>query len=238
MAKVKISDFSSTAGNNTDINSINIAEGCAPSGINDAIRTLMGYLKDWQSGAVAQDNNLNGALTVSGNVVLSANLSVAGATSFNGNTTLGDASGDSVTFNAATVSTPNGLNFDSNTFVIDATNNRVGLSTTTPPVALSVVATDAILVPKGTTGERPTGAAGYIRYNSTIGKFEGYGTAWGALGGGATGGGADEIFYENGQTVNTNYTITTNKSAMSAGPITIASGVTVTIPSGSRWVVV
>lgn len=226
MAKVKISDFSSTAGNNTDINSINIAEGCAPSGINDAIRTLMGYLKDWQSGAVAQDNSFNGAVTVSGNTVLSANL------------TIGDSSTDSVTFNAATVSIPNGLNIDSNTLVIDATNNRVGLSTTTPPVALSVVATDAILVPKGTTGERPTGASGYIRYNTTLSRFEGYTTAWGSIGGGATGGGTDEIFYENGQTVNNNYTITTNKSAMSAGPITIASGVTVTIPSGSRWVVV
>jgi hypothetical protein len=62
MAKVKISDFSTTAGNNTDINSINIAEGCAPSGINDAIRTLMAYLKDWQSGAVAQDNTFNGVV--------------------------------------------------------------------------------------------------------------------------------------------------------------------------------
>lgn len=49
-----------------------------------------------------------------------------------GNTTLGDASGDSVTINAGTVSTPNGLNFDSNTFVIDAANNRVGIGTSSP----------------------------------------------------------------------------------------------------------
>jgi len=78
MPKVKISDFSTTAGNNTDINSINIAEGCAPSGINDAIRTLMAYLKDWQSGAVAQDNSFNGAVTVSGATVLSSTLAVTG----------------------------------------------------------------------------------------------------------------------------------------------------------------
>jgi len=51
MAKTKISEFSSTPANNTDIDSINIAEGCAPSGINDAIRELMSQLKDWQSGA-------------------------------------------------------------------------------------------------------------------------------------------------------------------------------------------
>jgi len=50
MAKTKISEFSSTPANNTDIDSINLAEGCAPSGINDAIRELMSQLKDWQSG--------------------------------------------------------------------------------------------------------------------------------------------------------------------------------------------
>jgi hypothetical protein len=51
MAKTKISEFSSTPANNTDIDGININEGCAPSGINDAIRELMAQLKDWQSGA-------------------------------------------------------------------------------------------------------------------------------------------------------------------------------------------
>lgn len=67
------------------------------------------------------------------------------------------------------------------------------------------------------------------------------GTGWrtvGLSGGGAVGGGSDDIFYENGQTVNTNYTITSGKNAMSAGPITLGSGITVTIPSGSNWAIV
>ena len=55
---------------------------------------------------------------------------------------------------------------------------------------------------------------------------------------GATGGGSDEIFYENGQTVTTNYTITNGKNAMSAGPITINSGVTVTVGSGETLTIV
>jgi hypothetical protein len=55
--------------------------------------------------------------------------------------------------------------------------------------------------------------------------------------GGATGGDSDAIFYENGQTVTTNYTITTNNNAMSTGTITINSGITVTVPSNSRWVI-
>ena len=56
--------------------------------------------------------------------------------------------------------------------------------------------------------------------------------------GGATGAGGDKIFVENGQTVTTDYTITTNCNAMTAGDITINSGVTVTVPTGSRWVIV
>jgi len=56
--------------------------------------------------------------------------------------------------------------------------------------------------------------------------------------GGATGGGADQIFYENGQTVNTNYTITTNNNAGTFGPVSVATGVTVTVPTGSVWSIV
>ena len=100
--------------------------------------------------------------------------------------------------------------------------------------------TTALELPDGTTGQRPgSPVAGMIRYNTTLSTFEGYkASAWGAIGGGATGGGSDDIFYENGQTVTTNYTLTTNKNAVTAGPITINSGITVTIPSGSSWVVV
>lgn len=62
--------------------------------------------------------------------------------------------------------------------------------------------------------------------------------AWGDAAAGATGGGTDQIFWENGQTVTTNYTITNGKNAMSAGPITINSGVTVTVGAGEVWTVV
>ena len=57
MPRTKISEFSATAASNTDIDSINIAEGCAPSGINDAIRELMAQLKDFQTGAVGDSFN-------------------------------------------------------------------------------------------------------------------------------------------------------------------------------------
>lgn len=94
-------------------------------------------------------------------------------------------------------------------------------------------------LPVGTTAERPVSPnSGMIRYNTTLSYFEGYGVDWGKIGGGATGGGSDSVFFENDQTVTTNYTLTTNKNAVTAGPVVINSGVTVTIPSGSTWVVV
>ena len=54
----------------------------------------------------------------------------------------------------------------------------------------------------------------------------------------ADAGAINGVFYENDQTVSTNYTITAGKNAMSAGDITIADGVTVTVPDGSTWSIV
>jgi hypothetical protein len=77
-----------------------------------------------------------------------------------------------------------------------------------------------------------------IRFDSTVSEFVGYdGSAWGQIGGGATGGGGDKVFVQNQTVVTTNYTLTTGFNAESVGPITINGGVTVTVPSGQRWVV-
>jgi hypothetical protein len=63
-------------------------------------------------------------------------------------------------------------------------SSNVGIGTSSPAVKLSVSSTDAILTPVGTTAQRPTGAAGYMRFNSDKDAFEGHnGTSWGALGG-------------------------------------------------------
>ena len=106
--------------------------------------------------------------------------------------------------------------------------------------SINMSGTGYIDIPAGTTAQRPGSPnSGMIRFNTSLTTFEGYnGTAWGNIGGGATGGGSDQVFIENGQTVTTNYTLTTNKNAVSAGPVTVNSGVTVTIPSGASWVIV
>ena len=66
MPRAKISEFSTIPGDNTDIDGINIAEGCAPSGINDAIRELMAQLKDFQSGAAGDNITVVGTLAAKG----------------------------------------------------------------------------------------------------------------------------------------------------------------------------
>lgn len=103
---------------------------------------------------------------------------------------------------------------------------------------VNFVSTDFVGLPSGTTAQRGTPARPAIRYNSSLSQFEGYnGSAWGGIGGGASGGGGDKVFIENDQTITTSYSIPSGKSASSTGPITIASGQTITIPSGSRWVI-
>lgn len=104
---------------------------------------------------------------------------------------------------------------------------------------VSLSGTAAVKVPVGTTAERPTAAIGQLRFNSSISSFEGYdGTEWTNVGSGAVGGGSDNVFFQNDQTVTTSYSIPSGKNAMSAGPITINSGITVTIPAGSVWSII
>lgn len=94
MAKTKISEFSPTPGNNTDIDNINIAEGCAPSGINDAIRELMAQLKDFQAGTAGDSFNgpigsttaVTGAFT---NITASGTLGVTGVATLGNGAVLG-----------------------------------------------------------------------------------------------------------------------------------------------------
>jgi len=195
MAKTKISEFSATASSNTDIDGINLAEGMAPSLVNNAIRELMAQLKDQQAGTSGDPFTVTGVLTAS-------NLQTD-------TTVLGSTSTSSVTISAASVAIPS---------------------------AFTLSSTGAIKVPYGTTAQRPTAAVGQIRYNSTLSEFETYnGTSWVEFGGA---GGATGAIFESSQSITANYTIATGKNGMSAGPITLADGVTVTVPSGSRWVVV
>jgi hypothetical protein len=147
-------------------------------------------------------------LAASGTFGVTGTLTASGDLIVNGNTTLGNATSDTITFNANTVTLPSSFTFSS---------------------------TGAAVLPKGTTGQQPTGIAGMIRYNTGSNSFEGYnGTSWGAIGGGNT---TSNGLWQNIQLISTNQTISSGYSATSAGPITVGAGVTITVPSDSRWVI-
>ena len=117
MAKTKISEFDVDPSNNTDINSINIAEGCAPSGINNAIRQLMSDLKEQQTGA-SGDN-----FTVGGNLVVNGTSVHTGATTFTGAVVFSSAvSGVSLTSPTITTPTVTGLKLDDSSIVFEGSS--------------------------------------------------------------------------------------------------------------------
>ena len=114
-----------------------------------------------------------------------------------------------------------------------STGMYVTISGTTP----AAYSGEFVITVTGTTTFTYTMLTTPIGNATVVGSYiYGY---WGAISGnGATGGIGNPVFYENDQTVTVDYTITTNKNAMSAGPITVATGVTVTVPTDSTWVIV
>ena len=208
----------------------------------------------------------SGAVTVAGTLVVA-----------NGGTGLTTITAGRILFGAGTSALGNSANL-----FFDSANNRLGVNTATPAVTTELVGTDAMLIPKGTTGNRPTGVSGYLRFNTTTSEFEGYnGTAWASVGGAAlsndtatatnvfplfanaTSGTASTLFTSNAKllykpstgefqsseiaasnglllnatTVSASYTIASGYNAFSVGPVTVASGQSVTVSSGQRWLV-
>jgi hypothetical protein len=208
----------------------------------------------------------SGAVTVAGTLVVA-----------NGGTGLTTITAGRILYGAGTSAIGN-----SASLFWDSANSRFGVNTATPAVTTELVGTDAMLIPKGTTGNRPTGVSGYLRFNTTTTEFEGYnGTAWASVGGAAlsndtttatniyplsaaaTSGTASTLYtsnakflykpstgelqasemvatnglFVNATSIAASYTIQTGYNAQSVGPVTIASGQSVTITSGQRWLV-
>ena len=84
MAKTKISEYSATSASNTDISNINIAEGCSPANVNNAIRTVMAQLKDQQDGTSGDPFTVAGTLTSSGTLAVTGALTLDGAAGTSG----------------------------------------------------------------------------------------------------------------------------------------------------------
>jgi len=264
MAKTKISEFSATASSNTDIDGINLAEGMAPSLLNNAIRELMAQLKDQQAGTSGDPFTVTGTLTASGSTVI-------------GSTTT-----SSVTINAASVSVPTAFTISST----GALKLPSGTTAQRPSSAVGQIRYNSDLtiiesyngvswVPINGAG----GGAGAIYENNAVisqnytistGKNgmsagpitiqnvsctgtidNGSGSAGSTLtvtavasgavvigqvlsGSGVTAG-TQVVGYGTGTGGNGTYTVSVSQLVSST---TITAGATVTVPNGSRWVVV
>jgi hypothetical protein len=177
---------------------------------------------------------VGGAFTATGNLsalnISTANVTATGAGAFTGNVSAANFS------TGGNVAATGNITITGNS-AVTGNSNVGGILTVTG--AGSFGATSALKIPVGTTAQQPSPVTGQIRFNSDINQYEGYfASAWGQLGGGATGGGGDQVFVQNDQVVTVNYTIPSTKNAMSAGPISINTGVTVTVSTDSTWVIV
>ena len=149
------------------------------------------------------------------------------------------------------------LTFNSSSGVLTATGfagaltgNVTGTASIATTVTLADESSDTTCFPifaTAATGDLAPKTGSNLAFNSATGaltatSFVGSGANLTDVDAGATGGGSDRVFFENGVTVASNYTIGTTfgatANALSAGPITINAGVTVTVPSGSVYTVV
>ena len=209
MAKNSITDYSKTAASNTDIQSVDIDEGCLPSGINNAIREVMADLADVNDGTVALTSPSATALDVTNNITVGG--TVDGRDVATDGTKLdGIEASATADQTASEIKTAYESNSDTNEFsdaeqtklagieaaadVTDTTNvTAAGAAMLTGATFTgSITATEAtfsgntsVKLPAGTDAQRPTGVNGMLRYNSDDDQFEGYADgAWGAIAGG------------------------------------------------------
>jgi hypothetical protein len=254
MPKTKISEYSSTASDNTDINGIDLGEGTMlVSDVNNALREQMAQLKDFLTG----DSGDSLAVAAGGTGSTTAD----GALTSLGGTTVGTAVFKAASINAAQQALDLEVGVDVQAY--DATilksadigvtvqgydantlkSSDIGVTVQGydadtvkyDDVNPSFTDTGALKLPAGTEAQRPTGTAGQLRFNEDTDSFEGYnGTAWGGIGGAQAGG----AIVTNKDVASVSYVIDSGENGFSVGPITVADGTTITVSDGQRWVII
>jgi microcystin-dependent protein len=159
MAKTKISEFSTTAADNTDITNINIAEGCSPANLNNAVRSLMALLKDQQTGSSGDPFTVAGTLVSSGTVDITGAFRLDGTAGASGQVLLSAGGSNTPTWGNAFVagmimlwsgssaSIPSGwLLCDGSSSTPDLRNRFVVGATSTYAVGATGGSADAIVV--------------------------------------------------------------------------------------------
>jgi hypothetical protein len=196
MAKTKISEFSATSADNTDITNINIAEGCSPANVNNAIRSLMSLLKNQQDGSSGDPFTVAGTLVSSGTVDVTGAFRLDGTAGASGQalvsaggantptwSTLGTMASQSASAVAITGGTITGITdltvADGGTGASSITANSVILGNGTSALSGNLVAPSTsgnVLTSNGTTW---TSAAAPVGITTTTGSAPYYGArAW------------------------------------------------------------
>lgn len=158
MPKTKISEYSTTNTDNSDIESINIAEGCAPSGINNAIRELMVHLKEFQTGASSDPLTVAGTFVASGGATLSGTNTFSGSAIISGNI---NSSGTTNTFSGGNIFS--GTNTMSGSTVMAASAG----TSASPSIYFSSDTNTGIFSPAADTVGVATGGSERLRIDSS-----------------------------------------------------------------------
>ena len=150
--------------------------------------------------------------------------------------TVGNESSDTTCFPVFTTSATGNLPPKTVSSLTFNSSNGTLAATTFSGSGASLTSLNASNISSGTIADARIGTVTASKLTGALPAIDGSNLT--GVAAGATGGGSDEVFYENGQNITTNYTITNGKNAGSFGPITIDNGVTVTVGSGETYTIV
>ena len=186
MAKTKISEFSATSADNTDITNINIAEGCSPANVNNAIRSLMSLLKNQQDGSSGDPFAVAGTLVSSGQIDVTGAFRLDGTAGASGQVLLSAGGSNTPTWGNAFVagmimlwsgssaSIPSGwLLCDGSSSTPDLRNRFVVGATSTYAVGATGGSADAIVVSHTHTATSVVTDPGHTHTLTPIGNTTG-----------------------------------------------------------------
>ena len=181
MAKTKISEFSATSADNTDITNINIAEGCSPANVNNAIRSLMSLLKNQQDGSSGDPFTVAGTLVSSGTVDITGAFRLDGTAGASGQVLLSAGGSNTPTWGNAFVagmimlwsgssaSIPSGwLLCDGSSSTPDLRNRFVVGATSTYAVGATGGSADAIVVSHTHTASSSVSDPGHFHQTALL----------------------------------------------------------------------
>jgi hypothetical protein len=233
MAKTKISEFSTTAADNTDITNINIAEGCSPANVNNAIRSLMSLLKNQQDGSSGDPFTVAGTFNATGGFQLDGTAGASGQVLLSAggsNTpTWGNAfvAGMIMLWSGSSATIPSGwLLCDGSNSTPDLRNRFVVGATSTYAVNATGGSADAIVVSHTHTATSTVTDAGHNHATHAAGLITG-GGANGYLSNknsGFSGGGAASFGGTGDGSVDTDMRTSTNTTGITVATTNASSG--------------